>query len=646
MQSADEPKDVQFGVFQVDFRSRELRKKGARIKLQDKPFQLLAALLERPGQVVTRDELRLRLWGDQTSVDFERSLNIAVTKLRASLGDSAESPRFVETLPRRGYRFIAPVTVHNGNPVADAAASDKPPATELPGPSPAFAAEQGVATAGALRRLSRRAMTRGWLGGAAATIAVVFVIDFLAKRTPSEPTRIESLAVLPLENLSGDPQQEYLAEGITDALITELGKIGTVRVISRTSILRYKGSKKPLPLIGRELRADAVVGGTIVRSGNRIRISAQLVHAASDRHLWAQAFERDLHDVVTLYADVAEAIGNGIHARIDRSQMPDVSARPVDPAAWALYTRGRYFWVRGGADNLHKARDYFQQSIDKQSDYPEAYAGLADTYLLLATNGVAAPPEVVPKAKEAALRALSLDDSLAEAHTSLGGIACTFEADWSGAERAYKRALEINPNYVTAHQWWGLTLAGLGRHTEADAAMRRALDIDPVSLRVGNAAAHALLLARRYTDAIRRYEETLELDSNYAPALTGLGRAYTALGREDEALAALERVTASSKRAPSSLAALGHAYGVFGRQDVALKILAELQDRAKHAYVSPVDNAVVLLGLHERDRALVELQRAADHRLSSLWSLKTAFEYDPLRTHPRFAELLHRVNLN
>jgi TolB-like protein/Tfp pilus assembly protein PilF len=489
-------------------------------------------------------------------------------------------------------------------------------------------------------------MLVGALTVAALATVVVVVFNIGEKRAASGPPRVESLAVLPLENLSGDPDQEYLADGITDALITELGKIRSVRVISRTSILSYKGARKSLPEIGRELGVDAVVEGSVVRSGNRIRITAQLLDAASDRHLWAQAFERDVHDVVALYADVAEAIGSEIHANIDRAATAVVRARPVDPEAWASYVRGRYLWERQGADNLKKARDYFRQAIDRQPDYALAYAGLADAYLLLAQNRVLTPTDAVPKAKEAALKALELDPSLAEGYTSLAGIACTFEADWSGAERAYRRAFEINPNYAIAHQWWGSTLAGLGRHAEAAVEMRKALEIDPVSLRVGQSAGRALYLARRYTEAVERYKKTLELNPNFVPALTGLGRVYIALGRKEQALAELERAATISDRAPSSLGSLGLAYGLFGDRNHALKILDELKDLSAHAYVSPLDYADVYLGLRDHDQVFRELHRAAEHQLSSLGSLKTSVEYDPLRTDPRFADLLRLVNLN
>ena len=614
---------VRFGVFRADFRTGELRRQGVPIRLQDKPLQVLAALVECPGELVTRDELRQRLWGDQTFVDFERSLNIAIAKLRTALGDSADSPRFIETLPRRGYRFVAPVTVDT-------------PGAGIPDSG------QTMAT----RRSARRPMLIGALtvAGLAAVVAVVFTVG--KQRPASGPSRVESLAVLPLENLSGDPDQEYLADGITDALITELGKRHTVRVISRTSILPYKGARKSLPDIGRELGVDAVVEGSIVRSGDRIRITAQLVEAPSDRHLWAQAFERDVHDVVALYGEVAEAIGNEIHANIDRTEAVAVRARPVDPEAWASYVRGRYLWERQGAENLLKARDYFKQAIDRQPDYALAYAGLADAYLLLAENRVLDPTEAVPKGKEAALKALALDGLLAEAYTSLAGIACTFEADWSGAERAYKRAFELNPSYAIAHQWWGSTLAGLGRHAEAALELRRALELNPASLRVGQSTGRALYLARRYTQAVETYNKTLELDPNFVPALTGLGRVYIALGRKEQALAELEHAATISHRAPASLGPLGQAYGLFGDRSQALTILAELKDLSAHAYVSPLDYADVYLGLRDNDRAFGELHRAAEHRLASLGALKTSVEFDPLRTDPRFADLLRLVNLN
>jgi TolB-like protein/DNA-binding winged helix-turn-helix (wHTH) protein len=329
---------VQFGTFEADFRTGELRRKGVQIRLQDKPLQLLAVLVECPGELVTRDELRRRLWGEQTFVDFERSLNIAITKLRTALGDSADSPRFIETLPRRGYRFIGPVTVgrdHHRIPDSSETEAGQAQITEADAQAPVAVSEsgQGAAERGPLRRPRRRSLLIGALSVAAVATAVFGGIWVAEQRGTSGPPRIESLAVLPLENLSGDADQEFLADGITDALITELGKIRTVRVISRTSILPYKGARKSLPDIGRELGVDAVVEGSVVRSGNRIRITAQLLEAASYRHLWAQAFERDVHDVVALYADVAEAIGTEIHANINRSATAAVRARPVDPEA-------------------------------------------------------------------------------------------------------------------------------------------------------------------------------------------------------------------------------------------------------------------------------------------------------------------------
>ena len=642
---------VQFGTFRADFRTGELRRQGVQIKLQGKPLQLLAVLVQHPGELVTRDELRRTLWGDQTFVDFERSLNIAITKLRAALGDSADNPRFVETLPRRGYRFIAPLTVGTEQQTIPASSGTgetqaQSPQAKPEAPPAMSEAGPGAAEQRPVRRPSRRrALVIGALSVPAVAAAVFAGIWVAEQRGTGGPPRVESLAVLPLENLSGDADQEFLADAVTDALITELGKIDAVRVVSRTSIVRYKGVRKALPDIGRELRVDAVVEGSVVRSGNRIRITAQLVHAASDRHLWAQAFERDMHDVLALYTDVSEAIAKEIHAKIDRSAT-GVRTRAVDPEAWELYSRGRYFWARVSADNLEKAREYFQQAIDKQADFAMAYAGLADAYLLLAYNRVLSPLEAIPRARAAALKALELDDSLADAHTSLAGIACTFDADWSAAERGYRRAFEVNPNHATARQWWGMTLAGLGRHAEAAAEIRRALEIDPVSLRVGKAAGTILYLARRYAEAIEQYKKTLELDPNYAPALIELGRVYTVLGQKTQALPELERAAQVSNRSSSSLAALGYAYGVFGSRDRALNILSELRGRSTHAYVSPEDYAIVYLGLRDDDRVFQELARAADQRLSSLYTLKTAPEFDPIRTDPRFADLLRRVHLN
>lgn len=643
---------VRFGVFYADLRTGELRKQGVPIRLQEKPFQLLLALLEHPGDVVTRDELQRRLWGDQTFVDFDRSLNIAVAKLRSALGDSAESPRFIETLPRRGYRFIAPIevgTIAHGSHDSDQTVTKQgdPRPRETATIAAHAGSEQAVTIRGSVRGAVRhRPILIGALTIAALAIAAFAAIDRTNDRAAGGPRRFASLAVLPLENLSGDPEQEYLADGITEALITELGKIESLRVISRTSILRYKGTRKSLPEIGRELGADAIVEGSVVRSGNRIRITAQLIDTGSDAHVWARAFERDIPDVLALYGEVAAAIGSEIHVEIDPTASAGARVRTVDPEAWALYMKGRYVWARGGAANLKQSREYFLQAIGRQPDFAIAYAGLADAYLFLATNGVMAPTEVVPKAKAAASKALELDQSLAEAYTSLGGIACTFEADWSGAERAYRRALEINPSYAIARHWWGLTLAALGRHAEAATQMRRALEIDPVSLRAGAAAASALYLARRYPEAREQYKSTLELDPSYEPALIGMGNVSMATGRMEQAIAELEHAASVSHRTPSSLGRLGHAYGMFGQKHKALKILAELRDLSTASYVSPLHYAVVYLGLRDDNHVFQLLQQAAEQQLSSLWFLRSSAEYDVLRADPRFAALLRRVNLN
>jgi serine/threonine protein kinase/tetratricopeptide (TPR) repeat protein len=449
----------------------------------------------------------------------------------------------------------------------------------------------------------------------------------------------KSIAVLPLENLSGD-SEEYLADGMTDALITQLGTLNAQRVISRTSVMGYKGTKKSLPEIARELRADAVVEGAVVQSGNRVRVTAQLLDALSDRLLWSKSFDRDIPDILTLQDDVAAAIAREIQATMNPRQ-----PRPVDPEAWALYLKGRYFWAKRGDDDLKKGLEYFQQAIRKDPNFALAYAGLADSYLFLAIGDVLPPIEMVPKATESALKALQLDEVLAEAHTSLAGIKCTYEGDWAGAESEYKRAFDINPNYALAHQWWASTLAGIGRQAEAAAEIKRAQEIDPLSLPVNVAAGRIFYLARQYPEALEQYKKTLELDPNFAPAHIGLGRVYGQLGMKERALAELETGATLFRRRPSSLGELGYAYGVFGYRDRALKILAELEDPSRHTRAEPVSLGKLYLGLGDYNQAFRWLRLALDQQTSSLSELRVAPEFDPVRSDPRFNELLRRARL-
>jgi len=468
----------------------------------------------------------------------------------------------------------------------------------------------------------------------------------VSRRTVPLP-RIESLAVLPLANLSGDPEQEYFADGMTEELITNLGKISALRVISRTSVMRYKGTKKPLPEIARELNMDAIVEGTVQRSGNRVRISAQLIQARPERHLWAESYERDLRDILALQSEVARAIANEIRLKLTpQEQTRLASARPVNPAAHEAYLRGRYHWNKVTDEGIRRSIREFEQAIEIDPQYAVAYAGVADAYIFLSAWSRAIPPkEVLPKAKAAAVKALEIDETLPEAHTALALARLLFELDWSAAESGLKRAIELNPSYPVAHQWYALLLSSLGRHDEAIAEAKRAHELDPLSLQSDAQVGLHYYFARQYDHAIQRLHQTLELDPNFPPAHYWLGIAYLEKGASQEALEALQTAVRLSGSSGLFEPDLARAYGLTGKRDAARRILGELQELSRKKYVPADSIAIIYIGLGDKNRALEWLEKAREESCAgSILLLKVAPWLDPLRSDPRFQDLLRRMN--
>jgi TolB-like protein/DNA-binding winged helix-turn-helix (wHTH) protein len=447
-QANDSSGRLRFAVFEVDLRAGELTKRGLRIRLQEQPFQVLAMLLERPRELVTREELREKIWG-QTVVDFDHGVNKAINKIREALGDSAENPRFVETVARRGYRFLADVT-----PIDTSA--DRQPGPETEGIVPPTESHRvELADAGVPPKRPYRAHAWAGAGLGLALVLAASLSWILYSQSQSSP-RIRSLAVLPLESLSGDASQDYFTDGMTDELITDLGQISALRVISRTSAMAYKGVHRPLAEIARELNVEAVVEGTVLRSGERVRITAQLIQVPNEKHLWAQSYEGDLQDTLTLQNSVARAIAQQIQVRLNPQEDAALKkSNPVNAEAHEAYLRGRYFWNKRTGEGLLKATDYFRHAIDIDPNYARAYSGLADSYALSGDweYGILSPQDAFPKAKTAATKALALDDNLSEAHTSLAFIQDLYGWDWASAEKEYKRALALNPSYATAHHW-------------------------------------------------------------------------------------------------------------------------------------------------------------------------------------------------
>jgi TolB-like protein/DNA-binding winged helix-turn-helix (wHTH) protein/Tfp pilus assembly protein PilF len=630
---------LRFGVFELDARAGELRKHGLRVRLQEQPFRVLAMLLEHPGEVVTREELQKRLWPADTFVDFDHGLNKAINKLRDALGDSAESPRFVETVARRGYRFLADV---KGDVAAPVQNPELPPEADATANAPAPPAPVD-APAKQTRRLPSLVWRVSALGLVLMTAAFV-TWKFHSGARPSPVIR--SLAVLPLESLSSDASQDYFADGMTDELISDLGQISALRVISRTSVMGYKHARKPLPQIARELNVDAVVEGTVLRSGEQVRITAQLIEASSDKHLWSQSYEGELRDTLALQSKVAGAIADQIRINLNPQERAALkTVRTVKPNAYESYLKGRYFWNKRTADGLKVALAYFNQAIDEDPNYAPAHSGLADTYALLADweYGVMTPKEALPKAKAAAIRALELDGTLGEAHTSLAFCLDVFDWDLDSAGKEFRRAIELNPSYATAHQWYAAHLVVLGRNAEAIAEMRTAEALDPLSLIISADLADFLVIARSYDESIRESRKTIELDPNFALAHNQLGQAYLQQHMLKEAVAELQEGARLSGGSPTIIAGLARAYVASGQRNEATKLLDDLKKRSNPSSSHASEIAAIYVALGDPDQAMDWLDKGYDERFNPSVLLRPGF--DPLRSYPRFQDLLRRVGL-
>jgi TolB-like protein/DNA-binding winged helix-turn-helix (wHTH) protein/tetratricopeptide (TPR) repeat protein len=624
---APAPRTIRFASFEVDLRAGEVRKNGSLIKVQELPFRALVLLLEHPGELVTRAEFREALWPPDIFVDFDRGISSTISRLRDSLGDSAENSRFIQTVGRRGYRFIAPITGPAPS-VSAPSASAPSKGVDLPKPAP------------------RRIGVTRWLvpTGIAALMLLATGIALRNRISPAQAP-IRSLAVLPLENLTGNPENEYLSDGMTDELITDLAKVGGPRVISRTSVMRYKGTRKSLPEIARELDVDAIIEGTVQALNGRIHVRVQLVQGRPERHLWAESYDSPAEDAVAVQSELAREIAGAIHISLSPQQQARLE-RKVSPEAYQLYLNGRYFWNKRTESTLEKSLEYFQQAVRENPDYALAYAGLADSYTMLAAGEYAVLPsaEAVPRAKAAAEKALQLDDTLAEAHATLGFLKWSFEWDWQGAESEYKKAIALTPSYATAHHWYALYLVEIGRFGDAVVEIRKAEELDPFSVIVRTDVGWILYNARRYDEAIQQLAKTLDLDPHFASAHWTLGLAYDAKRMSQEAIAEFQKSVDLSGGRPVCLAALGHAYAVAGMRDKALRILDGLESQAKYRYVLPDGPAYIYAALGDHDRALKWLEQAYVQHTDVMTLLKVEPRLDPLRSDPRFLELVRRIN--
>ncbi len=614
-----------FDEAEVDEGRYELRRQGRMVKLEKIPMELLLLLLGRRGELVTREEIIARLWGKDVFVDTEQGINTAIRKIRQALRDDPEQPRFVQTVVGKGYRFVAPVTVVGS-------ATEGPPGRTMP-------AERG----------------RRWWIGAVATAALLAVLvavwpsGWRGRLFGRGDRPIRSIAVLPLENLSGNPAEEYFADGMTDALITYLAQVSALRVISRTSVMRYKGAKRPLAEIARELNVDAVVEGSVVRSSNRVRINAQLIQAVPEHHLWASVYERDLADVVALQGDVARAIATEIQIKLTPQEQTRLArAQPLAPEALEAYLKGRYEWSKWTEEGLKKSIEYFEQAIQKESAYAQAWAGLADAYGLLGDLQFEPRQVALPKAKAAALRALELDETLSEAHVSLGGVLLHLEWSWSESERELQRAIALSPNNATAHQWHGYYLRAMGRFDDAIAEMKRARELDPFSPNKQNALGAAFYEAGRYDEALQQFREVPDPNATSVLRHRRMAAIYERKGMQKEATA--ELLAALRVGGKNRLATvIERKYLSSGYPEARKTFLwgdiGEIQQRGRNGFLQAYWIAADYALLGEKNKAFEWLEKAFRERDVSLIYLKVDESFQALRPDPRFQDLLRRMGL-
>jgi len=619
--SEEKPQFYEFGPFRLDPLKRRLLREGEVVRLTPKAFDLLLVLVEARGQTLEKDELLEKVWPD--TIVEENNLNQNITALRKLLGDSRQESQYIATISKLGYRFVADVRTVEAE------------TTALPAP---------VATP----RVPQYSKSFRYLLLGLVPLVIIALVHVLYRREQPRTFTISSIMVLPLENLSRDPAEEYFADGMTDALIGDLAKISRLHVISRTSSMHYKGTKKSLPEIAREIKVDAIVEGTVQRSGDRVVIRAQLIHAATDRHLWVRDYNRGVRDVLDLQSEIAQAIAWEVQIQMTPAEAARLaSSRPVKPKAFDDYLQGRYlYWNKRTEENLNKAIELFQSAIKEDPEYAPAYVGLADCYNALSTVqfGALPPSEGRQRAEEAATKALALDGTMAEAHSALGYVK-HFNWNWTAAEEDLTRAIELNPSYANAHNFYAGYLMSRGRVDESIAAANRARELDPFSLSISAQRGFLLENARRYDEAIEQLRAVIAMDPGHYQAYWFLGHTYAANKQFAEAIAAAKKAVELSERAPGALGMLGLSYGLAGKKTEATQILNELLELKKSRYVTPAALANVYVGLGDKDQAFVWLEKAYQERSNYIAYLKVFPLLDPIRSDPRFADLVQRVGL-
>lgn len=642
------PTNFRFGPFELRTAAGELRKQGVKLKLRPQPYLVLRILIERAEQVVGRAELRDRLWSAETFVDFEQGLNTAIKELRAVLNDSSDDPRYIETLPKVGYRFIAPVqTVTEETPKQFPVQTSAPSLLEL-----------GIRESGASRGTSSKA-ARPYSRTVALGMTVALLAGLVAywqwsraraKVAPTSPKVM--LAVLPFENLTGDSGQEYLSDGLTEEMIAQLGHMDSdhLGVIARTSVMHYKRSQEPLEQIGRELGVQYVLEGSVRRDAGRVRITAQLIRVKDQTHVWSRQFDRDLNNLLALQDEIAQEISGEIQLTLGDQRDEPLAHHPAVPIpvsyeAYDLYLQGRFFWNKRTPAGFQQAAEYFQRAIAKDPNYAPSYAGLADNFTLMSSWNLVHQQEVIPKARAAALKALQIDETLAEAHASLALIAENYDYDWQTAEMQYRRAIQLEPGYATAHQWYAEYLAFRGRFDEAFAEGERARQLDPLSLIIAADYGALLYFSRQYDRAVQQFRTVRKMEPDF-PRAQMLVYAYVEQGRYTDALADIE-ARQHAQEIPSNWAEQAYVYGRWGKLEQAQVALAKFQQLSQRSQSDPTPWLLLAYAAmdNRKDEALALLERAYAAHSNVVTTLKVEPNYDRLRTDPRFQEVLRRVGL-
>jgi TolB-like protein/DNA-binding winged helix-turn-helix (wHTH) protein len=627
---------VRTGLFEIDLGCGEVHKAGRKVSLQEQPFRVLGVLLERPGEVVTREELHARLWSADTYVGFDEGLNTAIRKLRVALGDSAENPRFIETIPRRGYRFIAPL--HEG-------------VVQPPGMPQTIGVDHPVDHVSGSERRRWQVGWRALLWLAVAMLVVLGGGTYLRRRhhtvAAGSPRRV-MLAVLPFQNLSNDPQQEYFSDGLTEETITDLGQLSPEKlgVIARTSAMAYKHSNKTVGEIGHELGVDYILEGSVRRQGEKVRISAQLIRVQDQIHLWAQNYDRELPDFLDVQNELGQAISRQVDLRLTPGEKGELeTTRKVDAEAYDLYLKGLYYWNMLTPTGFSQAIDYFQQAAKRDPNYALAYTGLVDCYAMLPMIGDSPPRESFPAAQAAAARALELDDTLAQAHDSDARIKLFYEWNWSESEKQSVRAIALNQNLAGAHVRYAHLLSNLGRHKEALGEAERARELDPLSLITNALLGMFLFQARQYDSALEQLQKTIRMNPHFWVGHLHLGKVYEQKRMYQEAIAEFGKARDLSEGNSETIASLGHAYALSGNPDAARKLLVELERRSRESYVPPYNIAMIYAGLGEKEHALDWLEKGYEARDVHMIFLKVDPKWDGLRADSRFEGLLRQMGL-